>query len=763
MNRKKFIAAVLAAAMGVFSAGQSAASVMSFAEKDTSASSETALTVGDVDGNGKVDASDASMVLKEYAALSTGQSGTFTGAQNDAADIDGNGKVDASDASFILTYYAYVSIGGKLSFEEFYESSVQVKPPVTTATVTTVVANTVTTAAKPPVTTEKPVTAATKPATTAKPPITTEKPATAATKPATTAKPPITTEKPATAATKPATTAKPPVTTEKPATAATKPATTAKPPVTTEKLVTAATKPVTTIVKPLTTAKPVTTVPVVTADPKRVADIRLSRTEMTLTVGTGDLSARVTMLPITAEDVREIWSTSDESVAIVDDQGWVQAVGEGKCTIRVTSVDNPEVYAEIAVETIDTTSVKDIRVSRTEMTVRVGEGDLSARVTMLPQTAANKGEIWSCSNEEIAVVDNEGWVVGKKAGVCAITVRSVDNPAVFAVIAVSVVDDSAPVTTVTEPPVTPVTTVTTEAPPVTAPADDVTGINIGNDEIEISIGEKYTVSAEVVPDTAKNKKLTWLSRSEDVAVVDENGCITGVSAGVTVVTVKSDENPDIKANIVVTVNSHIKVQSITLSDYSFTVPVGGRALSWVTMSPADATNVDEMWESSDASVAAVDRYGWITGVSAGECTITVISVDNPSVKAEIAVTIVEEGSSPEPTVDFSSIVPGKSDDNNIAFMTPFPEGYEGRYVIDYVITDENGDVTTISSSTIVLPAMKSMTLKLTAAANNFKATAYLTNLTNGKQAEIGTYEFSLKPRDAKTLSEDIISAFENVQ
>ncbi|MBP3379493.1 MAG: Ig-like domain-containing protein [Ruminococcus sp.] len=700
MKRKKFLAAVLTAAMGVLSIGQSVASVASFAEEDTPTAGKTALSFGDVDGNKKIDASDSSMVLKEYSAISTGQGGTFSDEQNAVADIDGNGKIDASDASFMLNYYSYVSTGGELSFEEYYKKSHPDVPPVTTVVTTAPVT---TAATKPPVTTKPVTTAATKP----------------------------------------------PVTTKLVTTAAT------KPPVTT--------KPVTTIVtKPVTT-----TVPVVTADPKRVADIRISRNEMTLNVGTGDLSARVTMLPTTAKDVREIWSSSDESVAIVDDQGWVMAVGEGKCTIRVTSVDNPKVYAEIAVETIDTASVKDIRISRNEMTLKVGEGDLSARVTMLPQTATNKDEIWSCSNEEIAIVDNEGWVIGKKAGFCAITVRSVDNPAVFAVIAVNVVDVPASATT-SVPPVTTVSTTvttvtTTQTPPVTAPEDDVTDITVEKDEIKIAIGEKYTVSAQVVPDTANNKKLTWLSRSEDVAVVDENGCITGISTGVTVVTVKSDENPDIKANIVVTVTSEVKVQSIKLSDYSFTIPVGGKAISWVTMYPAEATDLQEMWTSSNTAVAMVDRYGWITGVGVGECTITVASVNNPSVKAEIAVKIVEKGENPEQSVDFSSIDPGKSDDSNIAFKTPFPKNYNGRYVIDYVITDENGDVTTISSSTIVLPAMKSMTLKLTAATNNFTATAYLTNLANDKQAEIGTYEFCLKPRDARTINENIKDAFEKVQ
>ena len=65
---------------------------------------------GDVNGDGEINAVDASVTLQEYALLSgEGAAGSFTEAQAKAADIDGNGMVDAVDASRILAYYAYIS------------------------------------------------------------------------------------------------------------------------------------------------------------------------------------------------------------------------------------------------------------------------------------------------------------------------------------------------------------------------------------------------------------------------------------------------------------------------------------------------------------------------------------------------------------------------------------------------------------------------------------------------------------------------------
>ncbi len=81
------------------------------------------------------------------------------------------------------------------------------------------------------------------------------------------------------------------------------------------------------------------------------------------------------------------------------------------------------------------------------------------------------------------------------------------------------------------------------------------------------------------------------------------------------------------------------VREITLSKYEVSVPVGGSDMPIVTMLPAEAEDKGEIWMSSDTAVATVDDLGNITGVDAGECTVTVTSHQNPSVSAAVAVTV----------------------------------------------------------------------------------------------------------------------------
>jgi hypothetical protein len=77
----------------------------------------TDILLGDVNNDEKIDASDASKVLEEYAAISTGNDSLFNDKQKKAADVNADGRIDSSDASDILVYYASVSTGGNPSFD----------------------------------------------------------------------------------------------------------------------------------------------------------------------------------------------------------------------------------------------------------------------------------------------------------------------------------------------------------------------------------------------------------------------------------------------------------------------------------------------------------------------------------------------------------------------------------------------------------------------------------------------------------------------
>ena len=80
--------------------------------------------LGDANGDGKIDSKDASLILVEYAKLSTDGVSSFSDAQKAAADVNKDGKTDAKDASALLAYYSYLSTGGKDDISTFLKANV---------------------------------------------------------------------------------------------------------------------------------------------------------------------------------------------------------------------------------------------------------------------------------------------------------------------------------------------------------------------------------------------------------------------------------------------------------------------------------------------------------------------------------------------------------------------------------------------------------------------------------------------------------------
>ena len=78
--------------------------------------SDTNHKLGDLDGDGVIDSTDASSVLAEYAAIQTGAAPAVS---TSVGDVNGDGFIDASDASDILQFYTYIQTGGTDSLSEF--------------------------------------------------------------------------------------------------------------------------------------------------------------------------------------------------------------------------------------------------------------------------------------------------------------------------------------------------------------------------------------------------------------------------------------------------------------------------------------------------------------------------------------------------------------------------------------------------------------------------------------------------------------------
>ncbi|MDE6378973.1 MAG: Ig domain-containing protein, partial [Muribaculaceae bacterium] len=84
----------------------------------------------------------------------------------------------------------------------------------------------------------------------------------------------------------------------------------------------------------------------------------------------------------------------------------------------------------------------------------------------------------------------------------------------------------------------------------------------------------------------------------------------------------------------------VPVESITLSDATWSAQVGESVTLTATVLPEDAADKSLTWTSSDETIATVDADGKVTAVSVGEATITATAADESGVKAECTVTVI---------------------------------------------------------------------------------------------------------------------------
>jgi hypothetical protein len=103
--------------------------------------------------------------------------------------------------------------------------------------------------------------------------------------------------------------------------------------------------------------------------------------------------------------------------------------------------------------------------------------------------------------------------------------------------------------------------------------------------------------------------------------------VTNLPAGTYIAKVVDNNNCTTFDTIVVSSAPIIPLTSISLSENNMNIPYLNQSkMLSVTLNPPDVCNQDVIWQSRDASIAAVNAYGSVKGISYGETYIVVSSI-----------------------------------------------------------------------------------------------------------------------------------------
>ena len=306
----------------------------------------------------------------------------------------------------------------------------------------------------------------------------------------------------------------------------------------------------------------------------------------------------VTVKPSTTTNPSVTFTSSDNSVATVDAEGNVTAVGVGEAIITVTCGD---VSSTIIIKVVDTIA-DSITLDKTAITLKATETEtLSA--TVLPESTTDKTVTWSTSDAKVATVDANGKVTAVAVGTTTITATCGSVSATCAV--------------------------TVEA----TPAEE---IKVEISQPSVTVGETITLKVEIYPATTTDKNLTFSSSNPDVAVVDEDGNVTAVGVGEAIITIVCG---DVTTTITITVDP-ILATSITLDTTVKEAIEGDSFQLTATVEPDNVTNATVAWSSSDESIATVDSEGLVHVLKAGECIITAATTDGSNLTAECQLSVL---------------------------------------------------------------------------------------------------------------------------
>ncbi len=226
--------------------------------------------------------------------------------------------------------------------------------------------------------------------------------------------------------------------------------------------------------------------------------------------GTHQITVGVTPENIMIDIAAYIYQVSDESIAEVDQKGilTMKSVGETELTVKFRG--NQEIATSCKVKiTRDPVHVSDVVVPATVQVQEEKTVNLQELITVLPGNADNPALLYESMNEEVAIVDENGIVTGKKAGFVNITVTSIDNPEISKQLQVEVVAE------------------------VKVTDIELNAANKLSDK-EVVVGQVFDLGKviTVLPVTASNSGLVYtLVEGVGVVSLDENGVVTTLTAG----------------------------------------------------------------------------------------------------------------------------------------------------------------------------------------------------------------------------------------
>ena len=385
-----------------------------------------------------------------------------------------------------------------------------------------------------------------------------------------------------------------------------------------------------------------------------VTSLDLNETQLFIENGkTENLTASIS--PANAYPVLN-WSSSNTSVATVDENGKVTARSVGTSNITARTTDGSNLSTSCLVEVYNL--VSSVKLNYTSLILEKGETK-AITATVTPSNAYNKKLLWSSSNPSVAEVDSTGLVTAINIGNTVISATTTDGSNITSTCNVE----------------------------VRVYANDVI---LNKHETSIYAGGTEQLTAQVLPEDAYNTTVTWRTTNYNVASVTSNGLVSANKVGAAQIIATCNGISD-----TCTVNV-MGITSLTLDKHDLTLDIEATGTLNATVEPQEAINKNLTWRSLNTSVVTVTNTGVVTPKGVGSTKIIVQTTDGSNLSDTCVVTVIPAYDLYPTTTelthvrgqsDFSAVIPfwmsNKTAISGLQFDVTLPTGVSFATVDDY--------------------------------------------------------------------------------
>ena len=295
------------------------------------------------------------------------------------------------------------------------------------------------------------------------------------------------------------------------------------------------------------------------------------------------------------------FTSSNEEIAEVDEDGTVRALKSGEAEIRARASGGASARMQVTVAGVPMTELS-LNVDE----LRIDKGQFSGLRASFNDDATDKRLTWVSSDESIVRVNSYGRIEGVGGGEAYVSAISATGMSATAKVYVHVAG---------------------------------TAVHISPEQLTLGVGAHVPLKASYLPLDSTDKVRRWISSDTRILTVSEDGAIDACGVGTAYVTVVTEDGLTTGMEVIV----EPAPRELQLDPARATLERGDTLQMQLMFLEEDGSveqNVDHLttWSTSDESVATVDQNGFVTAIKSGTCRITA-AADGMTATCELTVQV----------------------------------------------------------------------------------------------------------------------------